>query len=176
MFRRVDKSMHKCNQKECSEHTYELQSLEDEYTHLEETYFDLESQKDTKLSQLNDILVEKESEKAELKKFESIYKNHEISHLDLGKLRQFEDKILKSLELIKSQKKRGKSFTIYLVLCNAKRQLNKNTKTCVICYELDIDIYFKPCNHMCVCQECSKKIQNCPMCRDTIVLKEQIRY
>lgn len=43
---------------------------------------------------------------------------------------------------------------------------------CIICYSSGIDTVIKPCNHMCLCHECSEpmrqKADKCPMCRETI--------
>lgn len=43
---------------------------------------------------------------------------------------------------------------------------------CIICYSTGIDTVIKPCNHMCLCHECSEpmrqKADKCPMCRETI--------
>lgn len=43
------------------------------------------------------------------------------------------------------------------------------TKECVVCMERDSTVLFKPCNHMCCCEQCSRDIQSlelsCPICR-----------
>ncbi len=51
-----------------------------------------------------------------------------------------------------------------------------NKKICSICYINEIRILFKPCNHLCVCSECSKKIDSCPICRMVINSKEFIKF
>jgi hypothetical protein len=49
-------------------------------------------------------------------------------------------------------------------------------RTCTICYENEIKVLLKPCNHLCVCSNCSKKIDNCPMCRENIFAKEEVNF
>lgn len=36
---------------------------------------------------------------------------------------------------------------------------------CTICLTYKKCMMFEPCNHLCVCNECSKNINECPMCR-----------
>ena len=43
--------------------------------------------------------------------------------------------------------------------------------TCVICLENDNNWILIPCGHKCVCGECAKVIQVCPLCRAKIVSK-----
>lgn len=40
--------------------------------------------------------------------------------------------------------------------------------TCCICYTNAKDHAVVPCFHMCVCIECSRRIQQCPMCRGSV--------
>jgi len=40
-----------------------------------------------------------------------------------------------------------------------------NSPECVICLTDPKDITLLPCRHVCVCQECSKHIDRCPVCR-----------
>ncbi|GIY68414.1 e3 ubiquitin-protein ligase LRSAM1 [Caerostris extrusa] len=39
---------------------------------------------------------------------------------------------------------------------------------CVICLEVQTSAVFLPCGHVCCCQDCSQKVELCPMCRTTI--------
>ena len=42
----------------------------------------------------------------------------------------------------------------------------KTKHSCNICYVNKLDTILFPCGHLCLCQECSKKItDNCPICR-----------
>ena len=37
---------------------------------------------------------------------------------------------------------------------------------CISCYENDVSVLFTPCNHLCLCKECSKEYkEECPICR-----------
>lgn len=51
-----------------------------------------------------------------------------------------------------------------------------NKKICSICYENEIRILLKPCNHLCVCNVCSNKIDSCPLCRENITSKEYVKF
>ena len=42
---------------------------------------------------------------------------------------------------------------------------------CSICLSLPSRICFIPCGHLCACSECSKKIAECPICREDILGK-----
>ncbi|XP_059049288.1 E3 ubiquitin-protein ligase LRSAM1-like [Achroia grisella] len=42
---------------------------------------------------------------------------------------------------------------------------------CVICMDAKCEVIFIPCGHMCCCQSCiegEKKVESCPLCRDSI--------
>ncbi|CAD8089980.1 unnamed protein product [Paramecium sonneborni] len=55
-----------------------------------------------------------------------------------------------------------------LVKTNNQISLYKNSliqKFCVICLQKEYCIVLKPCGHVCVCEECSKKIDHCPIDR-----------
>lgn len=46
-----------------------------------------------------------------------------------------------------------------------------DSKTCVICFEKDVETAFIPCAHSVACVGCSEKIMNttgCPLCRSSI--------
>jgi hypothetical protein len=50
----------------------------------------------------------------------------------------------------------------------------KDSDVCTICMSNKKNIIFKNCNHISTCQDCSIKLQSCPMCRATIVKKEVV--
>ncbi|CAK86820.1 unnamed protein product (macronuclear) [Paramecium tetraurelia] len=55
-----------------------------------------------------------------------------------------------------------------LVKTQNQISLYKNSliqKFCVICLQKEYCILLKPCGHVCVCEECSKKIDQCPIDR-----------
>jgi hypothetical protein len=39
---------------------------------------------------------------------------------------------------------------------------------CVVCRDVRKSILFTPCNHLCVCEECSSHCRTCPLCRSHI--------
>ena len=45
---------------------------------------------------------------------------------------------------------------------------------CVVCYERKVAVALMNCGHACVCEECSKVLTECPMCRNRIVSKIKI--
>lgn len=46
--------------------------------------------------------------------------------------------------------------------------------TCVVCEDRNREILIDPCNHVCSCSECIKRLTTCPMCRCTIVSTKKI--
>jgi hypothetical protein len=45
---------------------------------------------------------------------------------------------------------------------------------CVVCMDKDKNILLGPCNHLCVCQDCSVPLKKCPMCRGDIEKKTKV--
>ena len=45
---------------------------------------------------------------------------------------------------------------------------------CSICMNNSIDVYFIPCSHANVCEECSQKISKCPICMKNIEEKKKL--
>lgn len=39
---------------------------------------------------------------------------------------------------------------------------------CKICLEEEARVVFDPCGHLCCCDDCSKQLKACPMCRDHV--------
>jgi len=59
--------------------------------------------------------------------------------------------------------------------CVSLQPIVTNELQCVICKERAKEILQEPCNHICVCEACSKKMQEtCPICRQKIVSKRKI--
>jgi hypothetical protein len=52
-------------------------------------------------------------------------------------------------------------------LAEENREL-KDRKNCKICYEKDANMVFLPCGHLVVCETCSSRIRECPLCRRPI--------
>lgn len=57
-------------------------------------------------------------------------------------------------------------------LKNSSLSSNPNDEKCLICMTNSIDVMISPCNHMCLCSECTESLKSntnlCPMCRRTI--------
>jgi hypothetical protein len=56
------------------------------------------------------MLKEKEEEKADLETLSNIYEHHAIDGLDYSKLKHLEEKIFRSLEIIRTRKQKCKNF------------------------------------------------------------------
>jgi Zinc finger, C3HC4 type (RING finger) len=48
---------------------------------------------------------------------------------------------------------------------------DENTDECIVCMEKKKDRIFYPCGHYYCCEECSKKLVTCPICRRKIETK-----
>ena len=46
--------------------------------------------------------------------------------------------------------------------------------TCSVCYSNDKEYACVPCYHLCVCLQCGGRIQQCPICRQTITRLQRI--
>jgi len=55
----------------------------------------------------------------------------------------------------------------YLATPAAGVSPNKQTE-CAVCFEKGVDAVFDPCGHMVCCVDCSKKFEECPVCRSVI--------
>lgn len=50
------------------------------------------------------------------------------------------------------------------------KQLGK----CCSCLETNVNVVFFPCGHLCTCQNCSVKLNQCPLCREKIILQQNV--
>lgn len=51
----------------------------------------------------------------------------------------------------------------------------QNMMECVICFDLQCDVIFLPCGHLCCCSTCADKVfAGCPMCRSPIERKVRV--
>ena len=53
-----------------------------------------------------------------------------------------------------------------------KRQLKLDA--CCVCYGRTKSYAFVPCFHLCVCEECGRKLNRCPMCREPVKTIQKI--
>ena len=88
--------------------------------------------------------------------------------------------ILKFVIGINLDKKEASSQNEYITQCIKKERPRQNEYTiqCIICYSEDREMILKPCNHICVCQNCCKRIiqesNKCPFCQNRIIQRERI--
>lgn len=126
------------------------------------------------------------------KKFDIILKivsamNEEISvdkdtSLELAEMRRERREALQSQKTQPELKETSNKNQV-----KKKKNKNKNKKNriqqlkdsvnCIICRENKRDILFTPCNHICICEECSnKKIDNCIICKSVIQNKNKVYF
>jgi len=61
------------------------------------------------------------------------------------------------------------------VLHEAKAELQTSEQSlCLICEERKLAVLFRPCNHVCVCEVCSRSMEVCPICRGRISGREKV--
>lgn len=67
-----------------------------------------------------------------------------------------------------------------LSFSNKENNLNKDRLECSVCMDKEISRLVLPCNHLCLCKDCSESTQNqlttCPVCREPIQSFRQIYF
>ena len=167
MTMRKPKTMNNnCVNLQCLNNRQKLIELKEKYEALEKKYFDLEKSESDKCEEYNDLLNKKKNELEALKKYNSIYSLHNINDLNYYELKELDSKLEKIIKCIKKEKfnkLRDSSFPFV------------SKKICIVCIENEICMIFRPCNHLCVCENCSEKINICPMCRQLITSKIKVK-
>ena len=157
-----------CLNLKCLDNIQKLKLLKEKYKNLEKTYFDFELKGTKKCEEYNDLLLKKQNYLNKYEKLYLIYNKHQINDLDYYELKNLEAKIISTLnnfKIIKNKKLKEKT---------KGNMFGK--KNCVVCFENEINILLKPCNHLCTCEKCTKKIDSCPMCRKKIKEINKIKY
>lgn len=54
----------------------------------------------------------------------------------------------------------------------AQREVSVVRVPCIVCFEGEVGIRFDPCGHVVVCRTCSQRLNECPVCREKINLKQ----
>ena len=72
-----------------------------------------------------------------------------------------------------NQKEKNNDNTLRGKENDEKEEDNNNIK-CVICLENYKCMLLMPCKHVCCCEQCSKDINQCPLCRKNIESKTKI--
>ena len=155
-----------CVNLQCLNNRQKLIELKDKYDSLEKKYFQLEKSESDKCEEYNDLLNKKKKELDALKKYNNIYSLHNINDLNYFELKELDSKLEKILNKIKAEK------------INKLKDSNFpsiNKKICIACMTNEISIIFRPCNHLCTCENCSEKINICPMCRQLITSKIKVK-
>ncbi len=49
--------------------------------------------------------------------------------------------------------------------CGLERSYETKSPTCVVCLDKSTNTLLETCNHICMCYECSVKLNTCPLCR-----------
>ena len=156
-----------CVNLQCLNNRQKLIELKDKYESLEKKYFDLEKSETDKWQEYNELLNKKKNELETLKKFNNIYSLHNINDLNYYELKELDSKLEIILKGIKNEKlnklRQSPSFPLM------------TKKSCIVCISNEINMMFKPCNHLCICEKCSEKVKNCPMCRTLITSKLKVK-
>lgn len=53
---------------------------------------------------------------------------------------------------------------------------DSDTNSCVICLDQKSNTTFIPCGHVATCETCSTKVQQCPVCRETITNIQKLYF
>jgi len=140
----------------------QLQQQLDKLT-LEKTQLQVALQAETKEKAENKIKVEQlTKELVETNSKLLPYEGKSLEKLTLEQLSQLQSQLFDSIAKIKEQQQ---------VKLTEKFTQIKDESMCQICMENPKNVVFTPCGHLCVCIECSKTINKCPMCRADILQK-----
>ena len=155
-----------CVNLQCINSRQKLIELKDKYDALGKKYSNLKKTESEKCKEYNDLLSKKKNELETLKKYNNIYSLHNINNLNYYELKDLElklEKIIKGIKNEKIKKLQNSSFPMM------------SKKTCIACITNEISIIFRPCYHLCVCEDCSEKVNICPMCRNLITSRVKVK-
>jgi len=145
-----------------------LCDLTNRYSILEKSYFEIEISHSEKNLEIEKKMKSKLEEFRKLKKKLDLYEKSDLNEINsIQKLSELEMKLLEVLNKISKYKEK-------YVEEELEKRRKKGKRLCVICMENSIKILIKPCCHLCLCQICCLKIENCPICRKPISVKEKI--
>ena len=145
-----------------------VDSLNTKYSKLEKSYFLLDKNFSQKTIQAEEIINVKREVLKKIKKKLDLYEQYDLNEVNnIHEISKLEFNILEVIVKVSKYKEK-------LVEEHLEKQKKKGQKLCVICMENPILILIKPCCHMCLCQICSLRVQNCPICRKFISIKEKI--
>ena len=140
-----------CVNLQCLNNRQKLIELKDKYDSLEKKYFALEKEESDKCEEYNDLLNKKQNEFEILKKYNNIYLLNNINYLNYFELKELDTRLEKILKLIKNEKINKLKESSFGFM---------NKKACIVCLANEISVIFKPCNHLCICEKCSEKVNS----------------
>ena len=50
----------------------------------------------------------------------------------------------------------------------------KRVTECKVCLCDVVSVVFSPCGHVCTCENCAVRVENCPLCRSNIIMRSRI--
>eukprot|EP00105_Crassostrea_gigas_P005344 XP_011418907.1 PREDICTED: E3 ubiquitin-protein ligase rififylin-like [Crassostrea gigas] len=68
----------------------------------------------------------------------------------------------------KRRKEKDQEYEIRIKSLHEDIERLRDYGLCKICLEEEARVVFDPCGHLCCCDDCSKQLKACPMCRDDV--------
>lgn len=68
----------------------------------------------------------------------------------------------------KQRQEKDQEYEIRIKSLSEDIERLKDHGLCKICLEEEARVVFDPCGHLCCCDNCSKQLKACPMCRDDV--------
>ena len=90
-----------------------------------------------------------------------------------------DDTVQESTDSIKSNTELAHDteyFRKRLHRANEELSQERDKFLCVVCQDLKREVILRPCNHYCLCLECSKALRECPICKKRIRNTEKIYH
>ncbi len=136
---------------------------QEEINKLNTRNVDIEAENERVSSKLAELVTEFEELKAQMCALEQ--ENEEINE----RLRRLTGSTVDSMNLIELQALNVELHTTLAIVGRRElvlREEEKKERECIFCMVKPKNIVLKPCNHICMCEDCSKKImmKKCPIC------------
>lgn len=125
---------------------------------------DSHEKSEEELLRISDALSNKNDEVQQLRKENQALKT-EIDSLttkNRGLKEEIRDLRIESLDI------HLKNFTLQNAMKKFISKLKQKNRNCSVCMENPATHAAVPCGHQCVCEECSLKLQDCPLCRTRV--------
>ncbi len=92
---------------ECKKNVFYINRLKDKFIKLEKKYFQSDSNRQNKITELEEILLKKQDEKNKIRKMLDVYENCNIEDMRYNDLLELKKKVGLSLDLIKIRKQKS---------------------------------------------------------------------